>query len=149
MLKSVIFCYKYFFYKKIISFNFILFLSIVIVNDWEVLVLSAGHYPKNSPVKFRGDSGLLDGSSSTTLPDLEGGFFDSGNNIKFSFTTAYTVTLLSYTVIEYHEKYADIGELEHVKDIIKWGSDYLVKIFPPQIATSDTIILYSQASIHT
>ncbi|KAF5444616.1 hypothetical protein F2P56_033736 [Juglans regia] len=104
----------------------------------------SGHYPKNSPVKFRGDSGLLDGNSGNTHVDLEGGFYDSGNNIKFSFTTAYTVTLLSWTVIEYHEKYADIGELEHVKDIIKWGSDYLLKLFPPQNATSDAIILYSQ-----
>lgn len=75
-----------------------------------------------------------------------GGFYDSGNNIKFSFSTAYTITLLSWTVIEYHQKYADIGELDHIMDIIKWGSDYLLKTFVPKTsATSDTI-LYSQAS---
>ena len=38
--------------------------------------------------------------------------FSLQNNIKFSFPTAYTVTLLSWTVIEYHEKYDDIGELK-------------------------------------
>ncbi|KAG2399742.1 Endoglucanase 25 [Vigna angularis] len=86
----------------------------------------SGHYPRNSPVKFRGDSGLQDGNSANT--DLTGGFYDSGNNIKFTFTTAYTMTLLSWTVMEYQSKYADIDELDHVRDIIRWGSDYLLKV---------------------
>ena len=110
--------------------------------------LTAGHFPKNSSVTFRGDSGLQDGNSSSH--DLVGGFYDSGNNIKFSFPTAYTITLLSWTVIEYHQKYADIGELEHVKDIIKWGSDYLLKLFVPPInatSSSTNTNLYSQASL--
>lgn len=103
----------------------------------------SGTYPHNSPVKFRGDSGLQDGNLTSKQANLVGGFYDSGNNIKFSFSTAYTMTLLSWTVIEYHQKYADIGELDHVKDIIKWGSDYLLKLFVPPNGTSDTI-LYSQ-----
>ncbi|OVA03486.1 Glycoside hydrolase [Macleaya cordata] len=98
----------------------------------------------NNLIKFRGDSGLEDGNFGDTHVDLVGGFYDSGNNIKFTFPTAYTVTLLSWTVIEYHQKYADIGELEHIKDIIKWGSDYLLKVFVPSNSTSDPTILYSQ-----
>jgi len=106
---------------------------------------SAGHYPRNSPVKFRGDSGLKDGDSANN--DLTGGFYDSGNNIKFTFTTAYTMTLLSWTVMEYQSKYADIGELDHVRDIIRWGSDYLLKVFtPPNSADGSNLMLYSQAS---
>lgn len=107
--------------------------------------LIAGDYPSTSPVKFRGNSGMRDGVFNHLQSDLVGGFYDSGNNIKFSFSTAYTVTLLSWTVIEYHEKYADIGELEHVKDIIRWGSDYLLKVIVSQnSSTSDSITLYSQ-----
>ncbi|KAL2638415.1 hypothetical protein AAZV13_06G112800 [Glycine max] len=103
----------------------------------------SGHYPRNSPVKFRGDSGLQDGNLAKT--DLTGGFYDSGNNIKFTFTTAYTMTLLSWTVIEYHSKYADIGELDHVRDIIRWGSDYLLKVFiPPSSTAGSNLTLYSQ-----
>ncbi|PIA47779.1 hypothetical protein AQUCO_01400403v1, partial [Aquilegia coerulea] len=105
----------------------------------------SGILPKNSAVKFRGDSGVQDGISSNTNVNLVGGYYDSGNNIKFTFPTAYTVTLLSWTVIEYHEKYSNVGELDHVKDIIKWGSDYLLKVFVPPNATSDST-LYSQAS---
>ncbi|KAK3043814.1 hypothetical protein RJ639_000513 [Escallonia herrerae] len=104
----------------------------------------SGSYPKNTTVKFRGNSGLQDGITRDTHADLVGGFYDSGNNIKFSFPTAYTITVLSWTVIEYHQKYADIGELDHVKDIIKWGSDYLLKLFLPPNSTFDPITLYSQ-----
>ncbi|KAL4301067.1 hypothetical protein AHAS_Ahas17G0263800 [Arachis hypogaea] len=103
----------------------------------------SGHYPKNSPVKFRGDSGLGDGKSADT--DLVGGFYDSGNNIKFTFTTAYTTTLLSWSVMEYHSKYADLGELQHVRDIIRWGSDYLLKVFILPTSTSKSnLTIYSQ-----
>ncbi|KAG1369993.1 Endoglucanase [Cocos nucifera] len=82
----------------------------------------SGPLPENNPVKFRGNSALQDGNANA---NLVGGFYDSGNNIKFSFPTAYTITLLSWTVIEYHQKYAEIGQLDHIKNIIKWGSDYV------------------------
>ncbi|XAR49633.1 Cellulase [Bertholletia excelsa] len=103
----------------------------------------SGYFPKNSSVTFRGDSGLHDGSFNGGPAKLVGGFYDSGNNVKFSFPTAYVVTLLSWTVIEYHEKYDHVGELKHVKDIVRWGSDYLLKVFAPPSPNSDAI-LYSQ-----
>lgn len=40
---------------------------------------------------------------------------------------------------------ADIGELDHVKEIIRWGSDYLLKVFDPPNSTAVPITLYSQA----
>ncbi|KAK9050453.1 hypothetical protein SSX86_030577 [Deinandra increscens subsp. villosa] len=101
----------------------------------------SGVLPKDDHmVKFRGDSGLDDGNKS-----LVGGFYDSGNNIKFSFPTAYTITLLSWSVIEYHPKYEEIGELDHIKSIIKWGTDYLLKLFvPPNQTSHGSITLFSQ-----
>lgn len=107
--------------------------------------MAAGHFRGDSPIKFRGDSGLNDGKAGNINANLVGGFYDSGNNIKFSFTTAYTVTLLSWSVIEYHKKYADIGELDHIKNIIQWGSDYLLNVFIPS-NTSEGSIIYSQVS---
>ncbi|CAK9327536.1 unnamed protein product [Citrullus colocynthis] len=104
----------------------------------------SGRYPKSSPVKFRGDSALDDGVSSNKPDGLVGGFYDSGNNMKFTFPTAYTVTLLSWSVIEYHPKYADMNELDHVKDIIRWGTDYLLKVSVAPNATSNQTTIYSQ-----
>ncbi|CAN1234887.1 Endoglucanase 25 [Linum perenne] len=104
----------------------------------------SGRYPSTSPVKFRGISGMEDGNSRSPPVDLKGGFYDSGSNLKFSFPTAYTITLLSWSVIEYNKKYDDIGELQHVKNIIKWGSDYLLKAFVRSNSTNGPITLYSQ-----
>nr|XP_043638052.1 endoglucanase 9-like [Erigeron canadensis] len=100
----------------------------------------SGLLPKDNKVMFRGDSGSDDGNGT-----LVGGFYDSGNNIKFSFPTAYTISLLSWSVIEYHTKYEDISELDHIKSIIKWGSDYLLKLFVPPNGTSlSSTTLFSQ-----
>ncbi|XP_075507795.1 endoglucanase 25-like [Primulina tabacum] len=104
----------------------------------------SGHFPGNSTINFRGDSGLNDGKDGQTNADLVGGYYDSGNNMKFSFSTAYTVTILSWTVIEYQQKYADLGELDHIKDIIKWGTDYLLKVFIPPVSNEESAVLYSQ-----
>lgn len=109
--------------------------------DFNFNKFAAGNYPQNSPVKYRGDSGLKDGNSAKT--NLIGGYYDSGNNIKFTFTTAYTMTLLSWTAMEYQSKYADIDELDHVRDIIRWGTDYLLKVFIPP--NGSNLTLYSQA----
>ncbi|RWV90743.1 hypothetical protein GW17_00047028 [Ensete ventricosum] len=107
----------------------------------------SGFLPKSNPVKFRGNSALQDGEWKQDNTSLVGGFYDSGNNIKFSFTTAYTVTLLSWTVIEYSHNYAAIGQLEHVMDIIKWGSDYLLKLLITPTSSSEPEYLFSQESI--
>ncbi|CAL9193716.1 unnamed protein product [Musa hybrid cultivar] len=104
----------------------------------------SGFLPKSNPVKFRGNSGLHDGEWKQDNTSLVGGFYDSGNNIKFSFTTAYAITLLSWTVIEYSHKYAAFGQLEHVMDIIKWGSDYLLKLLITSTSSSEPESLFSQ-----
>ncbi|GLJ16176.1 hypothetical protein SUGI_0270130 [Cryptomeria japonica] len=96
----------------------------------------------NIRVEFRGDSGLQDGHFRNKEVDLVGGYYDSGNNIKFGFPTAYTITLISWSVLEYREKYEAAGELDHVKDIIQWGTDYLLKTFNSSNPQIDTI--YSQ-----
>ncbi|ERN19923.1 endoglucanase 25 isoform X1 [Amborella trichopoda] len=104
----------------------------------------SGILPTNNPVKFRGDSGKFDGNFIDISVDLVGGFYDSGNNIKFTFPTAYTVTLLSWSVIEYHKKYEIVDELESVKEVIRWGCDFLLKTIVLPNITNGAGILYSQ-----
>ena len=49
---------------------------------------------------------------------------------------AYAMTMLSWSVIEYSAKYEAAGELVHVKELIKWGTDYFLKTFN---STADSI----------
>ena len=59
--------------------------------------------------------------------DLVGGYYDAGDHVKFGLPMAFTVTMLSWTVIEFQHQIAGAGELEHALEAIKWGTDYFIK----------------------
>ena len=50
-------------------------------------------------VPWRGSSALNDGSLAGV--DLTGGYYDAGDNVKFGFAMAFSMTLLSWSVVEY------------------------------------------------
>ncbi|KAH0463317.1 hypothetical protein IEQ34_007899 [Dendrobium chrysotoxum] len=103
----------------------------------------SGRLPKNNGIPWRGNSGLQDGATlSDVRGGLVGGYYDGGNNIKFHFPMAFSMTLLSWSVIEYSHKYKAIGEYNHVREIIKWGIDYLLLTFNSSASTINKI--YSQ-----
>nr|GEW16184.1 endoglucanase 25-like [Tanacetum cinerariifolium] len=92
----------------------------------------SGKLPKHNNVSWRGNSCLNDGKSDKSgavLKDLVGGYYDAGDTIKYHFPKAFAMTMLSWSVIEYSAKYEAAGELNHVKEIIKWGADYFLKTF--------------------
>ncbi|KAL8139973.1 hypothetical protein V2J09_005994 [Rumex salicifolius] len=121
-------------------------LFVSIKTTWFGLILwcfcAAGKLPKDNNVSWRGDSCLNDGKSdvSTIFTDLEGGYYDAGDAIKFHFPKAFALTMLSWSVIEYSAKYNAAGELNHVKDIIKWGTDYFLKTFNSSADTIDRLV---------
>uniref|UniRef100_A0A803KMJ8 Endoglucanase n=1 Tax=Chenopodium quinoa TaxID=63459 RepID=A0A803KMJ8_CHEQI len=103
----------------------------------------SGKLPKHNGIKWRGDSGLKDGSKLTDVKGgLVGGYYDSGENTKYHFPMAFAMTMLSWSVIEYPHKYQAINEYDHVRDLIKWGTDYLLKTFNSSATQIDKI--YSQ-----
>ena len=59
--------------------------------------------------------------------DLIGGYYDVGDNVKFGLPMAYTITTLSWSVIEYGKQLANNGELGYAMEAIQWGTDYLLK----------------------
>ncbi|KAJ4837887.1 hypothetical protein Tsubulata_041047 [Turnera subulata] len=85
----------------------------------------SGRLPHNQRVTWRDHSGLTDGLEQGV--DLVGGYYDAGDHVKFGLPMAFTVTMLSWGVIEYREQIADAGELEHAMEAIKWGTDYFIK----------------------
>lgn len=91
----------------------------------------SGRLPKSNNISWRESSALLDGQVAINgnPTDLSGGYYDAGDNIKFGFPGAFAMTLLSWSVIEYKAKYEAAVELSHIKEIIKWGTDYMLKTF--------------------
>ncbi|MQM19986.1 hypothetical protein Taro_052998 [Colocasia esculenta] len=90
----------------------------------------SGPIPRHNNVSWRGNSGMKDGiSDNAAKKNLVGGYYDAGDAIKFNFPMSFAMTMLSWSVIEYSAKYEAAGELEHVKEIIKWGTDYFLKTF--------------------
>jgi endoglucanase len=59
--------------------------------------------------------------------DLVGGYYDAGDNVKFGLPLAFTVTMLSWSVLEYRSQLESQGQLGYSLDAIKWGTDYLIK----------------------
>ncbi|XP_024196543.2 endoglucanase 13 [Rosa chinensis] len=79
-------------------------------------------------VAWRGDSGLEDGSDAGI--DLVGGYYDAGDNLKLGFPMAFSVTMLSWSTIEFQSKLKAKYEIANALRAIKWGTDYLIKAHP-------------------
>jgi endoglucanase len=58
--------------------------------------------------------------------DLTGGYYDAGDNVKFGFPMAFTMTMLSWSVIDFGRNMGP--ELRNAVRAVKWGSDYLLKV---------------------
>ncbi|CAM6036387.1 unnamed protein product [Sphagnum compactum] len=85
----------------------------------------SGKLPTQQRVTWRGNSGLSDGNSAGV--DLTGGYYDAGDNVKFGFPMAFTVTMLAWGVIEYKTQLQSANQLEYALDAIQWGTDYFIK----------------------
>ncbi|KAJ6775775.1 ENDO-14-BETA-GLUCANASE [Salix koriyanagi] len=88
----------------------------------------SGKLPPHQRVLWRGDSGLVDGSDAGM--DLVGGYYDAGDNVKFGFPMAFTITMLSWSTIEFSSQLKARNELSNALDAIKWGTDYFIKAHP-------------------
>ncbi|XP_010928421.1 endoglucanase 11 isoform X2 [Elaeis guineensis] len=77
-------------------------------------------------------------ASNKASVDLVGGYYDAGDQVKFGLPMAFTITMLSWSVMEYSEELAAAGEIGHALDAIKWGTDYFIK------AHTDPNVLWTQ-----
>ncbi|KAM6557586.1 hypothetical protein CsatB_004605 [Cannabis sativa] len=85
----------------------------------------SGKLPTNQRVNWRGDSALSDGNPKKV--DLVGGYYDAGDNVKFGWPMAFSVSLLSWAAIEYRAQISSANQLNHLQDAIRWGTDFILK----------------------
>ncbi|KAK7310410.1 hypothetical protein RJT34_07914 [Clitoria ternatea] len=92
----------------------------------------SGKLPPNQRVNWRGDSGLSDAHDAGM--DLVGGYYDAGDNLKLGFPMAFTITMLSWSLLEFKDQLSQQNELRNAINAVKWGTDYLMKAHPqPQV----------------
>ncbi|KAJ8949207.1 hypothetical protein NQ318_021700 [Aromia moschata] len=85
----------------------------------------SGKLPTNKRIEWRGDSALED--KGINGEDLTGGYYDGSDFVKFSFTMAFTSTMLSWGIKEYEDAYKEAGQYFEVLDAVKWATDYFIK----------------------
>ena len=54
-------------------------------------------------------------------------FSAAGDYVKFGYPMAGAMTILAYGGISYSSAYEASGQMEYLKDAIKWGTDYILK----------------------
>ena len=87
----------------------------------------AGKLPEWNRIPWRDDATLDDGADVGV--DLSGGWLDAGDNVKFNFPMAFSVTTLAWGGIEYYDAYKRSQQLQHLSQNIQWVTDYLLNSF--------------------
>ncbi|XP_062074430.1 endoglucanase 20-like [Humulus lupulus] len=85
----------------------------------------SGKLPASQRVHWRGDSALSDGNPEKV--DLVGGYYDAGDNVKFGWPMAFSVSLLSWAAVEYRAQISSANQLGHLHNAIRWGTDFILK----------------------
>ena len=85
----------------------------------------SGDLGPDNRLEWRSDSTLHDGS--TVGRDLEGGYFDAGDHVKFGQPMAASINMLAWGGVEYTDAYKQSGQLDELLDAVKWGTDYFLK----------------------
>jgi endoglucanase len=88
----------------------------------------SGKLPDNTRTNWRGDSCLKDGADNGL--DLTGGLFDAGDHVKFNLPMAYTCAMLSWSMVEDPDAYADSKQKEYALNNIRYICDYFIKCHP-------------------
>lgn len=80
--------------------------------------------------------------------NLIGGYYDAGDNVKFGWPMAFTVSLLSWAAIEYEKEISCVNQLGHLHTAILWGTDFILRAHTSP-TTLYTQVLNFLSSIYT
>jgi endoglucanase len=84
-----------------------------------------GTLPAGNRVNWRADALVDDGKDVGV--DLSGGFMDAGDEVKFGFPAAFSMTMLAWGVDDNRQAYVDSGQLNPLLSNLRWGTDFILK----------------------
>ena len=79
----------------------------------------AGKLPEWNRVEWRGDSTVDD--------DVDGGWYDAGDHVKFNLPMSYSACMLAWGLYEYGDAVASCGEMTNYVNNLKFVLDYFVR----------------------
>lgn len=81
--------------------------------------------------------------------NLIGGYYDAGDNVKFVWPMAFTVSLLSWTAIEYEKEISSVHQLGYLRRAIRWGTNFILKAHssPTTLYTQVPLLVYMQINV--
>ena len=85
----------------------------------------SGPLPDDNRLEWRSDATVNDGSD--VGRDLNGGYYDAGDHIKFIQPMAFSNTMLAWGGADYKQAYAQSGQLDELLEAVKWGTDWFLK----------------------
>ncbi|WP_405592257.1 glycoside hydrolase family 9 protein [Streptomyces sp. NBC_01190] len=88
----------------------------------------SGKLPADNRVGWRGDSDLTDGADAGL--DLTGGYHDAGDEVKFAFPMAFSMTMLGWGGLDESAGYAKSAQNAYLLRNLRWGDDWLLKAHP-------------------
>jgi len=59
--------------------------------------------------------------------DLSGGYYVSGDYVKYNFPMAHAMTMLAWGFLEFPRAYEESEQVAHLKNALKWGADYFLR----------------------
>lgn len=59
--------------------------------------------------------------------DVSGGFHDAGDHVKFGLPQSYSASTLGWSYYEFRDSYVNVGEQEHIEDILRHFTDYFLR----------------------
>jgi cytochrome c553 len=80
-----------------------------------------------STVEWRKPASINDGADVGL--DLNGGWFDAGDHVKFNLPMSYSVGMLNWSLIDQEEAYRQAGKLTYGKEQVKYALDYLLETY--------------------
>jgi len=78
----------------------------------------SGRLPSDNRVPWRSDSALSD--------QIQGGYYDAGDHVKFGFPMAAMTTVLAWGAIAFPHGYEKSGQTEWMTKCLKWSTDYFI-----------------------
>ena len=79
----------------------------------------AGNLPEWNRVEWKGDSNTID--------EIDGGWYDAGDHVKFNLPMAYSASMLAWGLYQYPSGIEKCGEMENYVNNLEYVMDYFVR----------------------